>query len=87
MRVTTRVPLLCREFVEFLDDYADGSLPSDQLARFNAHLAACPSCVAYMRSYRQVSGLARAAWRPEGPLPADAPEELVQAILSARRGS
>lgn len=77
--------LTCREFVEFLADYLEGRLPADQLARFNGHLAACPSCVSYTRSYQDTVRLGKSVLpgRDE-PVPGDVPEDLVQAILAAR---
>jgi anti-sigma factor RsiW len=80
----------CREFTEFLHEYLFGNLPADERAEFEKHLAECPWCVAYLDSYRKTIQLAQAALavpEGEGP-PADAPEELVRAILEARsRGS
>jgi len=78
--------LTCREFVEFLGDYLSGELSPDQVMAFDAHLARCPSCVNYANTYRETTRLAKAALRcDEEPVPADVPEELVRAILAARR--
>jgi anti-sigma factor RsiW len=78
----------CREFVEFLYDYLLGGLGAEQTAAFNVHLAACPSCVAYMKTYAASVRMGRAALAPsEDPVPADVPEELVKAILEARKGT
>ena len=75
----------CRDFVEFLDQYLANGLPVSQRDEFNGHLAACPSCVAYMKSYLQTIQLGRDALRDaDEPVPAEVPEELIQAILSAR---
>ena len=77
----------CRDFVEFLDQYLANGLPASQREEFNGHLAACPSCVAYMKSYEQTIQLGRRALRAtDEPLPAEVPEELIQAILAARGG-
>jgi anti-sigma factor RsiW len=77
--------LTCREFVEFLAEYLDGQLPQDQLARFNDHLARCPSCVSYTRSYQDTLRLGKSVLSPrQEPVPDDVPEDLVQAILVAR---
>jgi len=76
----------CRELVEFLDDYLSGSLPEAQRASFNAHLAQCPSCVAYMKTYEASVRLGRAALtHSDDPVAKKAPERLIQAILAARR--
>ncbi len=77
--------LTCREFVAFLAEYLEGRLPDDQLARFNDHLARCPSCASYTRSYQDTLRLGRSAFScPEASLPGDVPEDLVRAILDAR---
>jgi len=77
-------PLTCREFVEFLDDYLEGTLSPDRAATFDSHLSSCPSCVAYMKTYAAAIELAREALASELPLPEDVPEDLIRAILAAR---
>jgi hypothetical protein len=42
----------------------------------------CPSCVNYLRTYRKTITLVQVAG--EAPAPADVPESLIKAILSAR---
>src|SRR5262249_15916838 len=75
----------CRELVEFLDDYLAGSLPSARVAEFNAHLAQCPSCVAYMKTYETSVALGRAPLAASAdPIAEGVPEALVRAILAAR---
>jgi anti-sigma factor RsiW len=76
----------CREFTEFLHEYLFGELPDLERAEFEKHLAECPWCVRYLDSYRKTIRLAKSASEEEPP-PTDAPEELIQAILSARRHS
>ena len=75
----------CREFTEFLHEYLFGNLPAQERAEFEKHLAECPWCAAYLDGYQKTIQLEQAAFSaPEGALPADAPEELIQAILRAR---
>jgi anti-sigma factor RsiW len=76
----------CREFTGFLDDYLFGTLPAEERSEFEKHLAECPWCVAYLDSYQKTIALEKAAFAApdDAPLPADVPEELVQAILRAR---
>ncbi len=77
--------MTCEEFIEFLLDYDEGRLPPDVQARFDEHLSICPDCVNYLASYRATIALGKSAFAdPKGPLPADVPEELVQAILALR---
>jgi len=80
MRIT------CREFIEFLMDYISGELPEDQRSEFVEHLAVCPSCVAYMNTYLHTVELGREAFSDiDAPLPEDVPDELVRAILDAKK--
>jgi len=50
--------LPCNELVELVNDYLDGTLPSDERARFDAHLQACPGCRNYLDQMRTTIGLA-----------------------------
>jgi anti-sigma factor RsiW len=79
-------PLLsCRELIHFLADYLDGELAPDARAAFEAHLSVCPACVDYLAGYRETIRQERLACDPEAELPDEVPQELVDAILSARR--
>lgn len=83
----TQRTLTCRELIEFLADYVDGALSADERTRFDAHLAACPACVDYLHGYRESIRLGRAALADANGLAEDAPDELVDAILAARKRS
>jgi anti-sigma factor RsiW len=75
--------MTCSDLItNFISDYLDGSLPPDTLADFEHHLDVCPSCVAYLLTYRMtiaMSGAAHAS-RPDAE---DVPEDLVKAILAS----
>lgn len=78
--------MTCREFVDFLMRYLDGELGPEQSATFRQHMEACPPCVHYLETYRETIRLGREVCvEPDGPVPKEVPEELVTAILSARR--
>lgn len=78
--------ITCREFVEFLMDYLEGSLPGDQVASFEFHLSECLACVNYMKTYQQAIRMGKMAFaEPDSFVPAEVPEDLVKAILEARR--
>jgi predicted anti-sigma-YlaC factor YlaD len=47
-------PMPCREFVEVITGYLEGTLPEVDRARFEEHLAACPHCTAYLDQMRTV---------------------------------
>lgn len=44
--------MACREIVEVITDYLEGTLPGDARDRFEAHLAECPYCVSYLEQMR-----------------------------------
>ena len=62
--------------------YLDNELATSERAEFDRHLAVCPPCVNYLKTYEKTVLLTKAA--AEDPVPADVPESLVQAILAAR---
>jgi anti-sigma factor RsiW len=72
--------MTCADVItDFVIDYLEMALPADVRADFEHHLDVCPSCVAYLNSYRQTIAVAGSAVR-DVPAP-DVPEELVQVIL------
>jgi len=80
--------MTCREFIDFLDDYVASDLPGDRRKLFEEHLAICPDCVHYLASYRQTIALGQQSFEDlEDEVPADVPEDLIKAILAARRDS
>src|SRR5262245_50089832 len=84
--VQTGVSMMtCREFNVLLVDDCHGDLTPDDGARYEAHLAQCSPCVAYLRRYEETIGLAKAAFRHcDDAVATDVPKELVRAILAAR---
>ncbi len=74
--------LSCRELVELATDYLEGALPEAELARFEAHLAGCAGCEAYLEQVRATIALVGAArgWE-EGP----GLEALLTELRRARR--
>lgn len=79
--------MTCRDVITFLREYLEEDLALAEKARFETHLGVCPSCVAYLESYRRTVALAKdALGDPEGPVPDGVPEELVAAILASRKG-
>lgn len=79
----TKPYITCRQLIDFIGAYLDGDLPDEERAEFERHLAVCPSCVAYLSTYRKTVTLAQLAG--SDPVPADVPESLIQAILRVRR--
>lgn len=50
--------LSCQELVELVTDYLDGALPPADRARFDAHIADCGDCRAYLEQIRATIALA-----------------------------
>ena len=76
--------LSCRDFVEFLADYLSGELPREQLRAFHVHMAQCPSCVSYAKTYLEAVRLGKLALREDDPVPSAVPQDLIRAILAVR---
>ena len=49
----THPDLTCKELVELVTDYLEGTLPPANRARFEQHLASCDGCQVYMEQMRQ----------------------------------
>jgi hypothetical protein len=77
--------ITCRELIDFLDDYVADALPAEQRALFDDHLGRCVPCVRYLRSYQGTMRAVALTHGPNAGPPPDVPEELVTAILEARR--
>ena len=75
--------MTCREFADFVIDYFDGQLDADARAQFDRHLTLCPDCVHYLQQYRDTVQAGQMAFDDE--LPQFVPDDLVRAILEARR--
>jgi anti-sigma factor RsiW len=77
--------MTCRELADFLMDYLNEDLPDDVRAAFHRHLALCPNCVAYVKTYRTTIELGRRAFADdEADAGTEVPDELIRAILAAR---
>ena len=78
--------ITCKEFAEFLDDYLEDALDDHRRSVFDRHMALCPCCVNYLATYRRTIELARdLQCGPGGAVPENVPEDLITAILAARR--
>ncbi len=70
--------MTCREVLDFLDDYVADGLPPASRHDFDRHLSVCPSCVAYLDSYRETTKMAKASMADIE----DVPPEVITAILA-----
>ncbi len=46
-------PLTCKEVVELISDYIEGTLPDDTRRRLEEHLAGCGGCTHYVEQMRE----------------------------------
>lgn len=76
--------LTCRDVADFLADYRANELGARARSLFEEHLAECPDCVTYLRTYDDTLRLTKAAYDAHA-VEAGVPERLVRAILAARR--
>lgn len=78
--------MTCREVIDFLADYLSAELPAAQRVAFDEHIAGCEACVAYIKSYEQAVELGKTAFeQPDGEVSEEVPDELIEAILAARK--
>jgi anti-sigma factor RsiW len=75
-------PLVCREFVELVTDYLEGALPDHERSRFEAHLAECDGCTAYLEDMRRLVGSLHDL--PEPPPDPGTREALLRAFRDLR---
>jgi anti-sigma factor RsiW len=75
-------PLVCREFVELVTDYLEGTLPAPERARMDAHLTECEGCTGYLEDMRRLVGSLHEA--PEAPPDAETREALLRAFRDLR---
>jgi anti-sigma factor RsiW len=74
----------CREMVELVTEYLEGVMPARERAIFEAHLAVCHGCVAYLEQIRAV--VRDLSQLGDDALPAEVRDELL-GIFRGLRGS
>ena len=73
---------VCKQFVEDVTGYLDGSLPADAVALIDEHLADCPHCREYLREMRRAIADAGAlSEREVDAMPAEVRNRLMDAFL------
>lgn len=74
----------CKELVEVITDYLEGTLPSADRVRFEQHLGECEGCMNYLEQMKvSVQVLGRLS---EGSIPPQAREELLEAFRNWKQG-
>lgn len=78
--------MTCTEFEEFVLSYLDGELPAKQKSMFELHIRLCRECREYLAAYRRALELGRGVMSSaDDRLPEDVPEDLIKAIVEARK--
>lgn len=76
----------CKEFNDFLGEYLEEELDDKARSVFEAHLQICPPCYGYLDSYKDVVRMGKVCCQdPEAEVPGDVPQNLIDAILAARK--
>lgn len=57
----------CKESIDLLLDYLDGDMPEEQARHLEEHLAACPPCIDFLRTYRATPDICRRALQKQMP--------------------
>lgn len=85
-----RLPMMitCEAFEDFILAYLEDDLPPRQKFLFELHLKVCRECRDYLRAYRASMDLThRAVTDSKATLPQTVPDDLVRAVLEARKSS
>ena len=72
----------CKELVELLTEYFDGTLSPAEIVRFDKHLAICSGCRAYLQQLRVT--IATLGKLGEESISPDAAEKLLHAFRNWR---
>ena len=59
--------LTCQDVIGMMLEYLETTLTPATLAAFERHLAGCPPCIAYLRTYRRTREVTTAGERVEMP--------------------
>lgn len=77
--------MTCRELVEVITDYLEGTLPEADRARFDEHLEECPYCVSYLDQMRAT--IATLGELREESITPEVRDELLQAFRGWKRSA
>ncbi len=78
--------ITCKEFEDFVHDYLDGELSARQHSQFELHIRLCHECRQYLQAYQRTIEVGRAVISSsDTSIPQDVPEDLIKAILKARK--
>ena len=76
-------PLSCKEIVELVTEYLEGSMSAERRLGFEEHIAICPPCRNYFDQFRHTVELGKTI--EEDKLPADVRDALVEVFRGWRK--
>lgn len=53
--------MVCKECIEIIDEYIDGTLRPEVMAELDEHFRDCPPCVAFFNTYKKTTHLCKTA--------------------------
>jgi anti-sigma factor RsiW len=75
----------CKECIDVLYDYIEGTLEPDLTHRLDEHFGECPPCMAFVATYRSVPTLSRSALVEDiREIPTEVKQRLKDALRRAR---
>lgn len=78
--------ITCKEFDAFIQSYVDNELADNKRELFEWHLRYCSECSEYLLAYQRTIELSNAVLNSDNTTVSDdVPEELIKAILEARK--
>ncbi len=78
----SRLAYVCKQFVEDVTGYLEGTLPAEVVARIDAHLADCPHCREYLSEMRRtIANAGVLSEQDVDAMPADLRNRLLDAFL------
>ena len=66
----------CKDCVDLLGEYIEGTLPAEKAQALEEHLSMCPPCITFVRTYKATGRLCRAT------LAMEMPRELMSSLKS-----
>ena len=82
--MNTSQEMSCKELVEVITDYLEGTLPAPDRTRFEEHLRICPGCQIYLVQMRQV--IATLGKLSEENIPPNARDDLLRVFRDWKSG-
>ncbi|MFN2490856.1 MAG: anti-sigma factor [Actinomycetota bacterium] len=76
--------LTCRELVELVTDYLEGTLSSEERMRFEEHLLICEGCSAYVDQMRRTIEVVGSL--QEDSIPPEVRDRLLEAFVAWNAG-